>query len=99
MLYRLSYQPARFAGLGGRGALIEGMAADIVVYFFDALWMKTEKYDLRFDFPGGDWRRYTPTEGYRWILCNGAVTHENGQPTGVTPGSFLGLRPLTGWAA
>ena len=99
MHYRLSYQPARIAGLGGRGALLEGMAADIVVYDFDALWMKTEKYDLRFDFPGGDWRRYTPTEGYRWILCNGAVTHENGQPTGVTPGSFLGLRPLTGWAA
>jgi len=87
--YRFAYQPARVAGLADRGALLEGMAADIVIYDPAALWMKQGKYDLRYDFPGGDWRRYTPTRGYRWTIVNGVLTHVDGEPTGETPGRFL----------
>lgn len=89
--YRFSYQPARVAGMSDRGALVEGMAADIVVYDYDKLWMKQGKYELRYDFPGGDWRRHTPTSGFRWVVVNGVVTFVDGKPTGEVPGRFLSV--------
>jgi N-acyl-D-aspartate/D-glutamate deacylase len=33
--------------------------------------------------------RVQRAEGYRWILVIGAVTFEDGRPTGATPGRLL----------
>ena len=41
------------------------------------------------DLPGGEWRRITMGEGYRWIMVNGEVTFEDGKPTGALPGKLL----------
>ena len=41
------------------------------------------------DLPGGEWRRVQYALGYRAILVNGAVTFEDGQCTGATPGRLL----------
>ncbi len=39
--------------------------------------------------PGGDWRRIQKADGYRWILVNGQVSIEDGEPTGVLSGKLL----------
>ncbi len=42
-----------------------------------------------FDLPGGEWRRIQKSKGYNWILVNGEITFEGGEPTGALPGRFL----------
>ena len=42
--------------------------------------------EITHDFPGGEWRRVQRAKGYRAIIVNGAVTFEEGEPTGATPG-------------
>ncbi|MEO1169966.1 MAG: amidohydrolase family protein [Pseudomonadota bacterium] len=87
--YRFSWQPARVMGLTDRGALLEGMAADIIIYDFDALATGGTQYEIRHDMPAGDWRRYLATTGYRWIIVNGELTFEDGKPSGGLPGEIL----------
>ena len=41
------------------------------------------------DLPGGEWRRIQKSKGYNWILVNGQITFEDGEPTGAVPGKFL----------
>ena len=41
------------------------------------------------DLPGGEWRRIQKSRGYDWILVNGQITFENGEPTGALPAKFL----------
>ena len=41
------------------------------------------------DLPGGEWRRIQRSEGYRYILVNGAVTMRDGQPTHNHSGRLL----------
>jgi N-acyl-D-aspartate/D-glutamate deacylase len=89
MHYRLAYQPARVMGLKDRGALLEGMAADVLVYRPDELYVSTERYETPRDQPGGDFRRRARAGGYRWIVVNGEVTFEADAPTGATPGLYL----------
>ena len=86
---RMSHDPARVAGLLDRGALLPGMAADIIVYDHAALRVKDGPYELKYDLPGGDWRRYRQSFGYKYILVNGTVTHIDGKANGQTPGKFL----------
>ncbi len=85
--HHLSYLPAHFGGLKDRGAIVEGQAADIVVYDLEGL--EVMPLEIAHDFPGGEWRRIQKAKGYRWILVNGRVTFEDGEPTGATPGKLL----------
>jgi N-acyl-D-aspartate/D-glutamate deacylase len=89
--YKLSYLPARAAGFRGRGALLEGWPADVVVYDLERLKRLPEWWDseVAHDFPGGEWRRVQHAEGYRFTLVNGEVTFEDGKCTGATPGKLL----------
>jgi N-acyl-D-amino-acid deacylase len=89
--YRLSYQPARVVGLSDRGALIEGAAADIIVYDYDRLALGGDRYEVRWDMPNKDWRRYMPTSGYEAILVNGEVTWSGDACTNATPGDFVSV--------
>jgi N-acyl-D-aspartate/D-glutamate deacylase len=63
------------------------MAADVLVY--DLARLGAGPTEVAFDLPAGEWRRVQRAEGYRWILVNGAVTFEDGRPTGATPGRLL----------
>ena len=85
--YKLSYLPAFFGGAQDRGCIREGAAADIVVYDLEGL--KLLPTEITHDLPGEEWRRVQRAEGYRWVMVNGEVTFEDGEPTGALPGKFL----------
>ena len=89
--YKLSYLPARAAGFADRGALLEGMPADVVVYDLSKLKRLPEWWDSEVvnDFPGGEWRRVQRAEGYHYTFVNGEITFEDGECTGATPGVLL----------
>lgn len=87
--YRFAWEPARVMGLQNRGALLPGYAADIVVYDFEKLDASADRYVVRHDQPGNDWRRYLETSGYRWVIVNGEVTFVDGVPTQARPGRLL----------
>lgn len=89
MHYGLSYQPARVLGLRDRGALLEGMAADILVYSLDELFFDRSVYEVVHDMPNNDWRRRARAGGYRWIVVNGEVTFSKDVRTNATPGRYL----------
>jgi N-acyl-D-aspartate/D-glutamate deacylase len=85
--YHLSYLPAWVSGFRDRGALKEGLAADILVYDLDKLAVKPT--EILYDVPPNNWRRVQGAEGYRWIMVNGQVTFENGVATGALPGKLV----------
>ena len=85
--WRLSAQPAMCAGFRNRGTLVEGAAADIVVYDLDKL--KILPMEIVHDFPGGEWRRVQRAEGYQTVMVNGQVAIENGHETGSMGGKLL----------
>lgn len=89
MHYGLSYQPARVLGLRDRGALLEGMAADVLVYSLDELFFDQSVYEVVHDMPNKDWRRRARAGGYRWIIVNGEVTFSKDVRTNATPGRYL----------
>jgi N-acyl-D-aspartate/D-glutamate deacylase len=85
--YKLSYLPAHLGGFKDRGAIRESAPADIVVY--DLAKLEILPSEVAEDLPGGEWRRIQKSKGYDWILVNGEITFENGEPTGALPGKFL----------
>jgi len=85
--YKLSYLPAHLGGFKDRGAIREQAPADIVVY--DLAKLEILPSVVAEDLPGGEWRRIQKSKGYNWILVNGAITFEDGEPTGALPGKFL----------
>ncbi len=85
--YKLSYLPAFLGGFKDRGFLREGAPADIVVYDLDKLAITPS--EVAEDLPGGEWRRIQKAKGYNWIMVNGQVTFQDGEPTGALPGKFL----------
>jgi N-acyl-D-aspartate/D-glutamate deacylase/nitrite reductase/ring-hydroxylating ferredoxin subunit len=85
--YKLSYLPAHLGGFKDRGAIREQAPADIVVYDLEKL--EVLPSEVAEDLPGGEWRRIQKSKGYDWILVNGQITFESGEPTGALPGKFL----------
>jgi N-acyl-D-amino-acid deacylase len=85
--WRLSALNAMAGGLRDRGVLVEGAAADIIVYDYENLRLLDE--EVAEDLPGGEWRRIRRAEGYRYVLVNGTVTFIDGESTGATPGTLL----------
>ena len=85
--WRLSAQPAMCGGFKNRGTLVEGAAADVVVYDLDKL--KILPMEIVHDFPGGEWRRVQRAEGYHTVMVNGEAIFEDGHETGALPGSLL----------
>jgi N-acyl-D-amino-acid deacylase len=85
--WRLSAYPAQAAGLKGRGALLEGMAADIIVY--DLAELGSLPQERLWDYPAGEWRLVQKARGYERIIVNGRTTFINGECTAATPGKLL----------
>jgi len=85
--WRLSQLPAQAAGLVGTGALLEGLAADIIVYDYEELdSLPPERLD---DYPAGEWRLVQKAKGYEHIFVNGVETFRQGECTNATPGRLL----------
>jgi N-acyl-D-amino-acid deacylase len=86
--YHLSYMPAWVAGFKDRGAVREGLAADLLVYDLEKLGI--EEPEMLNDLPpNNDSRLVQRPRGYRWIMVNGDVTFENGKDTGAYSGKLL----------
>ncbi len=74
----MTWMPARRLGLRDRGLILDGMAADIVV-FDPAAVRDTATYADPVSYP----------EGIDWVLVNGEVVVEQGAHTGARPGRVL----------
>jgi len=90
--YGLSYLPARIYNFAKRGALLEGYAADLYIYDFDTIGYDRDQYETAYCLPDGDWRRACPAQGIEWVIVNGEPIIHNGEVTGATPGTMLGVR-------
>jgi N-acyl-D-amino-acid deacylase len=90
MHYKLSWLPARVLQLYRRGALLEGYAADLYVYDYDAIGYDRSGFETVHDLPDGDWRRVVRPQGIELSMVNGQVIARGGDTTGLTPGRMLG---------
>jgi N-acyl-D-aspartate/D-glutamate deacylase len=79
--------PARLFGLKGRGRLVEGWIADLVV--FDPKTIAADDAELVHDLPGGTPRLTGQSQGIVRVLVNGVETVIDGKATGATPGTLL----------
>jgi N-acyl-D-aspartate/D-glutamate deacylase len=79
--------PARLAGLRGRGRIVEGAWADVIV--FDADRLTPGPVTACHDVPGGAWRLHGEAVGLEHVLVNGRPVLTTGRPTGATPGRVL----------
>jgi N-acyl-D-aspartate/D-glutamate deacylase len=85
---RMTSDPADFFGIGDRGRLASGMAADIVIFDPGTVGMAARPERLH-DLPGGAKRMVKRSRGIEYTLVNGEVTWEKGALTGAAAGKAL----------
>ena len=78
---------AALFGLKGRGQVVEGFHADLVVV--DPETVGSELATLVHDLPGNSPRLTADSIGVRKVLVNGVVTVVDGASTGQLPGTVL----------
>lgn len=84
---RYTFQPARIMGLRDRGLVLEGLAADLMV--FDLARIGVKEDEVSRDGPGGTPRRVQGAEGIHHVIVNGQVVLDHGRHTGALPGRVL----------
>jgi N-acyl-D-aspartate/D-glutamate deacylase len=84
----ISQRPAQAFGFQRRGTVVEGNAADIMIYDLDCIGFE-RKYVTVKDLPEGDWQQTLPARGVYYVLVNGEVIVKGGKTTGVFPGEIL----------
>jgi N-acyl-D-amino-acid deacylase len=84
---RFTFQPARIMGLGDRGLVREGMAADLMVFDLSRIGVKED--EVVRDGPGGTPRRVQGADGIHHVVVGGEVVLDHGQHTGAFPGRVL----------
>lgn len=89
---RQTRETALLYGLDDRGALQEGLKADINLIDYDRL--NSRAPEIVCDFPAGGKRFVQRAEGYKYTIVSGELIFEDGQPTGAMPGQVVrGGRP------
>jgi N-acyl-D-aspartate/D-glutamate deacylase len=78
---------AELFGLEDRGLLTPGMLADVNGIDFGAL--RIAPPEMVYDLPSDAGRLVQRASGYRFTVKRGAVTFEDGEPTGALPGRLL----------
>ena len=86
-VHKLTGQVATIYGLGDRGTLEPGKAADIVV--FDPATVRALEPETAYDYPGGTSRLVQRAEGVHYTIVNGEPIVEAGELTGARPGVVL----------
>ena len=85
---RMTSDPADFYGIGDRGRIKPGLAADIVI--FDPATVGSAPRPERWnDLPAGGKRMVKRSSGIHMTLVNGEVTWESGKLTGARAGTVL----------
>jgi N-acyl-D-amino-acid deacylase len=85
---KLTFDSSSIFGLGDRGLLRPGWAADMMI--FDADTVGPLEVEDTPDLPGGASRRKQLAQGIEWTLVNGEVLIEKGEHTGQLPGRVVG---------
>lgn len=85
----MSYLPSRAMGLRDRGAVLEGQAADLVIYDLAELYFDMSRMWHSHDLPQGDWRKRSTAGGYYRVLVNGVVVYEEDRFTGADAGQVI----------
>jgi N-acyl-D-aspartate/D-glutamate deacylase len=80
-------ETASFYGMQDRGVIAPGMKADLNVIDFDALHIHAP--EMVYDLPAEGRRLIQKVDGYRYTVCSGEVTYEDGTPTGKLPGKLV----------
>lgn len=83
----LTFVPASYWGLGGRGLLREGYAADVIVFNPDTIAPLMPELDH--DLPAGARRLKQKASGLMATIVNGEVVLRNNEHTGALPGRLL----------
>ncbi len=86
-VHKLTFRVASIFGLGNRGLLRPGMAADIAV--FDPATVNTLEPEYVQDLPGGETRMIQRAVGVPHTIVNGEIVIHDGAPTGALPGGVL----------
>jgi len=84
---RMTFQPARILGLHDRGAVREGLAADLMV--FDLPRLAIHEDEVANDGPAGEPRRVQRAEGVDYVVVGGELVLDHGRHTGAFPGRVL----------
>jgi N-acyl-D-aspartate/D-glutamate deacylase len=87
---QLTSVPAAMAGFAGRGTLLAGWAADIMI--FDPATVGPGTKQLVHDMPGGEGRFSARPRGFAATIVNGVPIVENGALRAALPGQLV--RPL-----
>ncbi len=90
---QLSFVPASYWGLAGRGLLREGWQADVVI--FDPETVAPQVPTLTYDLPAGARRLQQKADGFLATIVNGEVVLQSNEHTGTLPGQLL-RGPLAG---
>jgi N-acyl-D-amino-acid deacylase len=85
---RLASIPADASGVAGRGRLVPGGAADVLLIDQSTLATPDAPRYVE-DMPAGSGRFVTDATGYEVVVVNGEVLHDHGKWTGATPGHVL----------
>ena len=78
---------ARHVGWNDRGVIAPGYKADVNVIDFEALQLRPPH--IVFDLPAGGRRFIQEATGYRYTICGGEITYEDGHDTGALPGRVV----------
>ena len=70
MVFQMTLKPASALGLGDRGSVEVGKAADLLVFDLAELWFDQSQYDHVHTMPNGDWRKMARAGGYSQIVVN-----------------------------
>jgi N-acyl-D-aspartate/D-glutamate deacylase len=86
-VHKMTQDTALLYGMSDRGVIAPGYRADVNVIDYDALRLVDPQ--MVYDLPAGGKRLIQRAHGYRSTICNGEVTYENGEHTGVYPGRLV----------
>jgi N-acyl-D-amino-acid deacylase len=82
-----THNTASVYGFDDRGTLEVGKKADVNVIDLEALYLHAP--EMIHDLPAGGRRLTQRVDGYRYTICGGEVTWQDGVPTGAMPGRLV----------
>jgi N-acyl-D-amino-acid deacylase len=85
---RMTSEPAAFFGIGDRGVLKPGMAADVAIFDYDTIG-SAERPEARDDLPGGGRRLVAKARGVKYTIVNGEILFDHDRHNGALPGRVL----------
>jgi N-acyl-D-aspartate/D-glutamate deacylase len=87
VVHQMTRRPAAHFGWLDRGLVAPGYLADLNV--IDLPHLECAPPEITADLPAGGRRLLQAARGYRWTVKRGAVTFDNGTPTGELPGQLV----------